>query len=138
MSLYKSGAASWVSAAVLGGIGGLPAFWRLVAVVLGVFIIKVVFSSNTLTGTIIVPLVLALGTSLSIDARLLALAAAFASNLAVILVTTSPVNVIPYTTGYFSIKDMAKAGIVLALAAAFAIASVFSLLGPIFGPAAGR
>jgi len=138
MSLYKSGAASWVSAAVLGGIGGLPAFWRLVAVVLGVFIIKVVFSSNTLTGTIIVPLVLALGTSLSIDARLLALAAAFASNLAVILVTTSPVNVIPYTTGYFTIKDMAKAGLVLALAAAFAIASVFSLLGPIFGPTAGR
>ncbi|MDP2791022.1 MAG: DASS family sodium-coupled anion symporter [Rectinemataceae bacterium] len=133
MSLYNSGAASWVSAAILGGIGGLPAFWRLVAVVLGVFIIKVVFSSNTLTGTIIVPLVLALGTTLSIDARLLALAAGFASNLAVILVTTSPVNVIPYTTGYFTIKDMAKAGIILALAAAFAIALVFSLLGPFLG-----
>ena len=134
MSLYRSGAASWTAVAVLGGIGSLAPFWRLVAVVLGVFVIKVVFSSNTLTGTIIVPLVLALGTSLSIDARLLALAAAFASNLAVILVTTSPVNVIPYTTGYFTIKDMAKAGIVLAFAAAFAIALVFSLLGPIFGP----
>jgi sodium-dependent dicarboxylate transporter 2/3/5 len=136
MSLYKSGAAAWVSSAVLGGIGSLPPFWRFVALCLGVFLIKVVFSSNTLTGTIIVPLVLALGATLAIDARLLALAAAFASNLAFILVTTSPVNVLPYTTGYFSIKDMAKAGLVLALASAFALALVFSILGPLLGPAA--
>lgn len=136
MSLYKSGAAAWVSAAVLGGIGSLAPFWRFFALCLGVFLIKVVFSSNTLTGTIIVPLVLALGSALGIDARLLALAAAFASNLAFILVTTSPVNVIPYTTGYFSIKDMAKAGLALAGAAALAIAAVFSVLGPILGPSA--
>ncbi len=133
MTLYKTGAAAWVAASVLGGIGQLSDFWRLVAVVLGVFAIKVVFSSNTLTGTIIVPLILALGASLGIDARMLALAAGFASNLAVILVTTSPVNVIPYTTGYFSIRDMAKAGLVLALVASFVIALAFMAVGSIRG-----
>jgi len=128
-TLYKTGAASWVATAILGGVGALPVFWRIASVVLGVFAIKVVFSSNTLTGTIIVPLVLALGTSLGLDARGLALAAALASNLAFILVTTSPVNVIPYTTGFFTIRDMAKAGVALAVVAALAIACVLTLIG---------
>ncbi|MBN2874623.1 MAG: anion permease, partial [Spirochaetales bacterium] len=128
-TLYKTGAAAWVAAGVLGGIGSLPTFWRIAAVAFGVFAIKVVFSSNTLTGTIIVPLVLALGTSLGLDARGLALAAALTANLAVILVTTSPVNVVPYTTGYFTIRDMAKAGVALAVVAAFAIAAVVTVLG---------
>jgi sodium-dependent dicarboxylate transporter 2/3/5 len=97
--------------------------------VFGVFAIKVVFSSNTLTGTIIVPLVLALGTSLGLDARGLALAAALASNLAFILVTTSPVNVIPYTTGFFTIRDMAKAGVALAAIAALVTACILTLIG---------
>lgn len=132
-TLYKTGAAAWVATAVLGGVGALPVFWRIAAIVLGVFAIKVVFSSNTLTGTIIVPLVLAIGTSLGLDARGLALAAALASNLAFILVTTSPVNVIPYTTGFFTIRDMAKAGIVLAAVAALAIAAVVTVLGGMAG-----
>lgn len=132
-ALYRSGAAAWVSAVTLGGIGALPPFWRIAAVVAGVLAVKVVFSSNTLTGTVIVPLVIALGATLGIDARLLALAGGFAANLAVILVTTSPVNVLPWTTGYFSVRDMARAGLVFAPFAALAIALVFSLLSPAIG-----
>jgi sodium-dependent dicarboxylate transporter 2/3/5 len=132
-TLYKTGAAAWVAAGILGGIGSLSIFWRLAAVSLGVFSIKVVFSSNTLTGTIIVPLVLALGTSLGLDARGLALAAALTANLAVILVTTSPVNVVPYTAGYFTIRDMAKAGLALAAVSALAIAAVVSVIGGVAG-----
>lgn len=129
-ALYKSGAAAWAAALVLGGIGSLGPFWRIAAVVVGVLAVKVVFSSNTLTGTIIVPLVLALGTTLGIDARLPALAAAFTANLAVILVTTSPVNVLPWSTGYFSIADMLKTGLLFAPFAALALATIFVLLGP--------
>jgi sodium-dependent dicarboxylate transporter 2/3/5 len=129
-ALYKSGAAAWAAALVLGGIGGLSPFWRIAAVVVGVLVVKVVFSSNTLTGTIIVPLVLALGATIGIDARLPALAAALTANLAVILVTTSPVNVLPWSTGYFSIADMAKTGLVFAPFAALALAAILSLLGP--------
>ncbi len=132
-ALYQSGAAAWVSVAVLGGVGALPPFGRLVAVAAGVLVVKVVFSSNTLTGTVIVPLLIALGASLGIDSRLLALAGGFASNFAVILVTTSPVNVLPWSTGYFSIKDMAKAGLVFAPFIALALAAVFSVLAPVVG-----
>ncbi|HEY9053220.1 MAG TPA: SLC13 family permease, partial [Rectinemataceae bacterium] len=132
-ALYQSGAAAWVSVAVLGGVGALPPFGRLIAVAAGVLLVKVVFSSNTLTGTVIVPLLIALGATLGIDSRLLALAGGFASNFAVILVTTSPVNVLPWSTGYFSIKDMAKAGLVFAPLIALALAAVFSLLSPVVG-----
>lgn len=132
-ALYKSGAAAWVAQIAFGGIGGLAPFWRIAAVVIGVLAVKVVFSSNTLTGTIIVPLVLSLGPTIGIDPRLYALAAGFAANLAVILVTTSPVNVLPWSTGYFSIRDMLKTGLVFAPLAALAIALVFSLVGGVYG-----
>ena len=132
-ALYKSGAAAWVAAGVLGGIGALPPFGRLAAVSAGVLVVKVVFSSNTLTGTVIVPLIIALGATLGIDSRLLALAGGFTANFAVILVTTSPVNVLPWSTGYFSIRDMAKAGLVFAPFVALAVALVFTILAPLVG-----
>jgi sodium-dependent dicarboxylate transporter 2/3/5 len=132
-ALYKSGAAAWVAAAVLGGIGALPPFGRLAAVAAGVLLVKVVFSSNTLTGTVIVPLIIALGVTLGIDSRLLALAGGFTANFAVILVTTSPVNVLPWSTGYFSIRDMAKAGLVFAPFVALAVALVFTVFAPAIG-----
>jgi len=132
-ALYKSGAAAWVAQIAFGRIGGLSPFWRVAAVVIGVLAVKVVFSSNTLTGTIIVPLVLSLGSIIGIDPRLYALAAGFAANLAVILVTTSPVNVLPWSTGYFSIRDMLKTGLVFAPLAALAIALVFSVVGGVYG-----
>jgi sodium-dependent dicarboxylate transporter 2/3/5 len=132
-ALYKSGAAAWVAAAVLGGIGALQPFGRLAAMAAGVLLVKVVFSSNTLTGTVIVPLIIALGATLGIDSRLLALAGGFTANFAVILVTTSPVNVLPWSTGYFSIRDMAKAGLVFAPFVALAVALVFTVLAPAIG-----
>jgi len=133
MTLYQTGAAAWLSAVLLGGIGNLPLFIRLILIVLAVLAVKIAFSSNTLTGTIIVPLVLALGPRLGTGAAGLALAAGFTANLAIILVTTSPVNIIPYSTGYFSIKDMAIAGLILTPLAALIIALVFSILGPAMG-----
>ncbi|MEN6500568.1 MAG: DASS family sodium-coupled anion symporter [Rectinema sp.] len=133
MTLYQTGAAAWLSAVLLGGIGSFPLFMRIILIVLAVLAIKIVFSSNTLTGTIIVPLVLALGPRLGTGAAGLALAAGFTANLAIILVTSSPVNIIPYTTGYFSIRDMAIAGLILMPVVAIVIALVFSILGPITG-----
>ena len=37
--------------------------------------------------------------------------AAFTSSLAFILVSEGPTTIIPYSSGYFSIKDMARAGV---------------------------
>jgi sodium-dependent dicarboxylate transporter 2/3/5 len=49
-------------------------------------------------------------------------------SLAFILVASSPTNVIPYSTGYFTIMDMVKAGIVMTVITSIIIAlAVFSI-----------
>ena len=59
----------------------------------------------------------------------LTLAAAFTSSLAFILVTESPTNVLPYSAGYFSIRDMARVGIWMTLAAAVCVTVSITLVG---------
>ena len=100
---------------------------------LGVCLLKVVFSSNTVTATILVPLVIELGTSTGMDVTAITLAAGLTSSLAFILVTTTPTNVIPFNAGYFSIKDMAKAGLAMTVVASLVIATVFMVVGRLRG-----
>ncbi|MCD6120305.1 MAG: anion permease, partial [Spirochaetales bacterium] len=48
-------------------------------------------------------------------------------------VTSSPTNVIPYSAGYFSIKDMAVSGIVMTLIASVIVAVTIYFAGTFFG-----
>ena len=75
------------------------------------------------------PILIALAASLALDPWTLAGPAAFTSSLAFILVTESPTNVIPYSSGYFSIRDMAKAGIVMTFFAAICVAASILVMG---------
>jgi sodium-dependent dicarboxylate transporter 2/3/5 len=81
------------------------------------------FSSNTVTATIIVPILVALAQDLRLDVWSIVAPAAFTSSLAFILVTEGPTTLIPYAAGYFSIKDMAKAGVLMTIAAALCVAA---------------
>ena len=67
------------------------------------------------------PILIALANDLGLNVWAIAAPAAFTSSLAFILVTESPTNVLPYSAGYFSIRDMAKVGIVMTLAAALCV-----------------
>jgi sodium-dependent dicarboxylate transporter 2/3/5 len=104
-------------------------FMQLFLVTLGVCLLKVVFSSNTVTATILIPLIIGLGKATGTNVTAITLAAGLTTSLAFILVTTTPTNVIPFNTGYFSIKDMAKAGLVITVFASLTIAVVFLLVG---------
>jgi sodium-dependent dicarboxylate transporter 2/3/5 len=73
------------------------------------------------TGTIIMPIVIALGQDLGLDIWTVAAPAAFTSSLAFVLVTESPTNVLPYSAGYFSIRDMARVGIWMTIAGAVCV-----------------
>ena len=106
---------------------------RVFVIVLVVSILHMAFSSNTVTGTIIIPLLIVLAKDLGIHPWLVCAPAAFASSLAFILVTETPTNVIPYSAGYFSIKDMAKAGIVMTMAAAWCVGISILIVGEISG-----
>ena len=67
------------------------------------------------------PILIALAQDFGLDIWSVAAPAAFTSSLAFILVTESPTNVLPYSAGYFSIRDMAKVGVAMTVAAAFAV-----------------
>ena len=121
MVVYNTGAARWLSWVFLGPVVQLPGIARVFVIVLGVSLLHLAFSSNTVTGTIIIPLLIALAADLNINPWLICAPAAFTSSLAFILVTETPTNIIPYSAGYFSIRDMAKAGIVMTFVAALCV-----------------
>ena len=120
--VFETGAARWLAWVLLGEIQSVPGPLIPFVIVLAVATLHMLFSSNTVTATIIVPILVALAQDLQLDVWSIVAPAAFTSSLAFILVTEGPTTLIPYAAGYFSIKDMAKAGVVMTVGAALAIA----------------
>ena len=131
--VFETGAARWLAQVMLGRLALVPDVLQPFVIVLVVAALHLLFSSNTVTGAIIMPILIALAQDLGLDVWTVAAPAAFTSSLAFILVTESPTNVLPYSAGYFSIRDMARVGIVMTVAAAacvtIAIVTVRSLGG---------
>jgi sodium-dependent dicarboxylate transporter 2/3/5 len=128
-TIYKTGAAKWLAWVLFKNLNMLHPVMMVFAVVLGVSIIKVMFSSNTVTGIIMVPLLIALSTSIGIDPALVAIPAGLTSSLSFILVTSTPTIVIPYTAGYFSIADMVKPGIYMTIISSICVTISFLVFG---------
>jgi solute carrier family 13 (sodium-dependent dicarboxylate transporter), member 2/3/5 len=133
MTLYNTGAAQWIAYVAFHTVGMLPPVLIIFSVIIGVTFLKLMFSSNTLTAIILVPLLIALAQMTDLDPRMLALPAGITSSLAFVLVTSTPNNLIPYSSGYFSIKDMAKAGMWMTLAGALCITLSIYVMGNITG-----
>ena len=117
MMLADTGAARWIAWGMLSGIGAFHPVVKVLVVVTMVELLKIFFSSNSVTGAVVMPLVIALALDLGENAWVLAGPAGIASSMAFIMVTSSPTNVIPYAAGYFSISDFAKAGVLMTIAA---------------------
>lgn len=132
LMIFNTGAARWVAHVLLGNIGLVPALLLPFVVVIGVALLHLLFSSNTVTGSIIIPILIALAQDLGIDPWAIAAPAAFTSSLAFVLVTESPTNVIPYAAGYFSVRDMAKVGVWMTLVAAMCVTVSIVVVGFIF------
>ena len=123
LAVYDSGAARWLAWVLLGQITSVPDALRPFVIVLAVAGLHLLFSSNTVTASIIIPILVALATDLHLDPWTTVAPAAFTSSLAFVLVSEGPTTIIPYSSGYFSIRDMAKAGIRMTLAAAACVAA---------------
>jgi len=133
MMTFHTGAAKWIAVALLGGITSFSPVMVIFVVVLVVIFMKLFLASNTVTGIVIIPLLISLAQAYGLDAWILVGPAAFTSSLGIILVTQTPTNVIPYTSGYFSIKDFAKSGLVMSLVMTVLITLVIAVLGPLTG-----
>jgi len=133
MAVYDTGAARWLAWVLLGPVASLHPVLRIGAISLVVGILHICFSSNSVTGVIIVPLAVTLAKDLGGNPWIYVAPAAFTMSLGFILVTETPTNVIPYTSGYFSIKDFGKAGIIMQIAAAICVMIVIAVVGSVTG-----
>ncbi len=131
-TIYKTGAAKWLAWVFFRHLDMLHPVVMVFVIILGVSIIKVLFSSNTVTGIIMVPLLIALSTTLGISTSLVAIPAGLTSSLSFILVTSTPTIVIPYTAGYFSIADMIKPGIYMTIISSVCVTISFLVFGSLF------
>jgi len=129
MMLAETGAARWVAWGLLSGVGGFHPILKVLAVVTCVEFLKIFFSSNSVTGAVVMPLIIVLALDLGINPWVLAGPAGIAASMAFIMVTSSPTNVIPYSSGYFSILDFAKAGILMTICAIIIVTMSVSIFG---------
>ncbi len=117
ITLHRTGAASWLSLKLLGGLADLHPILLIFLIILLVSLLKVVLSSNSVSATITVPIMIAFALRSNLPIIQTVLPAAITSSLSFILVTSAPTNVITYAAGYYTVWDMAKAGILLTIVA---------------------
>lgn len=129
MMLSETGAARYIAWGLLSDIGSLHPVIRVLAVICLVEALKIFFSSNSVTGAVVVPLIIALAMETGINPWVLAGPAGIATSMAFIMVTSSPTNVIPYSSGYFSIPDFAKAGIAMTVVAVLSVTASVAIFG---------
>lgn len=133
MMTYYTGAARWLSLTFLGGVKSFSPVVLIFAVIASVTILKIFLASNTVTGIVIIPILISLAQLFSMDPWILVCPAALTSSLGFILVTQTPTNIIPYTAGYFSIRDFAKVGVIMSIIISVMLTLVIALLGPLTG-----
>ena len=117
----KSGLASWIVHELLQRMTLLPRFLQPGAIVLLVALDSLGLASFGTTASVNVPFIIAYAQQNGFAIQSLGLAAGFASSIHFVLVTQSPSITLPYTSGYFRMKDLTKLGILVTLVAALII-----------------
>jgi len=131
--LYDTGVANWIALGLLGNIAGLSPILMVFVVVFSITLMNIALSSATVSASIVMPIVIQLSLSIGVPAMSVAFPAALGTSLAFILITSTPTNVIAYSAGYFSIKDFAKAGVLMSLAACAVVAAGMFVIGMMTG-----
>ncbi|GAB3671573.1 SLC13 family permease [Halopiger thermotolerans] len=119
-ALADTGATEWIAETVFGGLVGAP-----IVLVIGAVVLLVIFltemTSNSATTSIIVPVLISLGSVFSATlgltdfatALFLSVAGAIAASFAFALPVATPPNAIVFGSGYVEQRDMLRAGLVL-------------------------
>jgi sodium-dependent dicarboxylate transporter 2/3/5 len=125
----KSGLAAWMVHSALYRMSALPHFLQPGAVVLLTALDSLGFASFGTTASVNVPFIVAYAQQNGFPVSMLALASGFACSVHFILVTQSPSIALPYGSGYFQIKDLAKLGILVTLISAVVITIGLAVAG---------
>ncbi|WP_394337716.1 SLC13 family permease [Halobellus sp. Atlit-38R] len=121
-ALAATGATNWIADTVFSSLTGAP-----IVVVVGVVVLLVIFltemTSNTATATIIIPILISIGSVFAATLGLaevsaavfLAVSGAVAASFAFALPVATPPNAIVFGSGYIEQRHMMKAGVILNL-----------------------
>lgn len=128
-ALESTKGAQWVIGKLVYGLG-LESMSKATVYVVVIFMSMfshMIFTSKTVRTTIMIPAFIALAKTLGMDPVTLALAASFTLTYTITLPPHSKVNTIYFATGYFTVADQLKYGIVTCLIGATVISiSVFT------------
>jgi sodium-dependent dicarboxylate transporter 2/3/5 len=129
-AMEVSGLAAWIGSAV-SALEAVPVVLILAFVAaLVVFLTEV--TSNTATATMAMPIMAGAAIGLGMDPLVTMSAAALAASMAFMLPVATPPNAIVFGSGYITIPQMSRAGLVLNLCAIVVITIAGSTLIPMF------
>ena len=124
----STGLSSWIAQMLLSPVAKLPGILQLGGVSILTDIGGLVLSSMNITATIFVPIVIDFAAQTGASVFAMALAATCASSTVIVLVTQTPTLVLTYAEGYYSIKECAKAGIIMTVLSAVVVAVWLTLM----------
>ena len=113
-TLEKTKGAEWMMDKVVKGLGieNMSHTMVYVVVIFVTMYSHLVFTSKTVRTTILIPAIIALAQSLGMNPVTLALAASFTLTYTITLPPHSKVNALYFSTGYFSVTDQMKYGLI--------------------------
>jgi sodium-dependent dicarboxylate transporter 2/3/5 len=129
-AMDRSGLAEWIGGAVA-GLGTIPTV-LIIAFVVALFALLTEFTSNTATATMAMPIMAGAAMGLGVEPVMLMTSAALATSMAFMLPVATPPNAIVFSSGYLTVSQMFKAGIVLDILAVGVITAAATFLIPYF------
>ncbi|WP_068137909.1 SLC13 family permease [Limnochorda pilosa] len=131
MDQTQTGVARWAAATFLGGLEVPPMLFVLLVALMTMGLSEMV--SNVAAVATVLPLAYNWGAVLGVNPVLTTLVTALAGGLAFMFPMGTPPNAIAYSSGYYSIADSVRAGVLLSLMAL----GVFLLVALTYWPLAG-
>lgn len=133
----SSGLAEWIGLK-LELIAHFPLIWMIVAVCLMLTFLTEV-TSNTAIATLFMPILAATALSMKTDPMVLMIPATISASFAFMLPVATPPNAIIFASGYVTVPQMARAGLILNLLGAVLVTILVYLVAiPLFGIQVGN
>jgi len=111
LGMEQTGAARWIADGVLNALGENPYIIILGLIILSKYLTEMM--SNTGAVAMLLPIGIGLASEIeNVSILLASMIIALSSGLAFMLIIATPGNAITYTSGYFSTRDLARAGLI--------------------------
>ncbi len=111
-AMFKTGLAIWIADSFI-GMFGTPSTLILMMLIILLAELLTEVTSNTAVTSMMVPIIISIALKAGSNPKILAVAAAVGASMAFMLPVATPPNALVYGTGYVTLKDMIRAGIVL-------------------------